>query len=300
MKYAPLVMILGFLVMGGSASGPLGAETAPEAANVGQDTEKLLETLNAALNENRKMRQEMQELRSSSEKMIIERNDIAQQVQAVQQAVAQRERELNQRIAAAGGEVESARREVEALKKSSGEAAAGRQELEQKLEEMKKANEEMKKLLNDPASGASRKAAETASAQALAQQNAASVDRAVTMVSGIHSQNLELKRRLIASNFDLGNIYYDLGRYDEALAQYHNALRLDPHLAWAHHNLAIIYDYHFGDMGKAKYHYRQYMALKPAEEEASKVKMRLWDVEQLSRLEPDGPLRHDFSETQRR
>lgn len=274
--------------------------TADAGVGAGQSTEKLLATLNEALKENRKMRQEMQELRGSSEKLMVERNDIAKQVQMVQQAVMQRERELNQKIVDAGGQVENARREIESLKKANGESTAGRQELEKKLEEFSKANEEMKKLLANPPAGGARQAGDAGAMAELSKQNAAAMDRAVGMVSGINSENIELKERLIESCFSLGNIYYDLGRYRDAVIQYRHALRLNPNLAWAHHNLAVIYDYHLGMMTKAKYHYRQYMALKPAEEEAKDVKMRLWDVEQLSRLEPAGPLKEDFVETQRK
>src|SRR5512136_3036582 len=94
-------IVMMFILIFFSCSGPrLGftAETPKKAggeagagAGGGQSADKLLATLNDALKENRKMRQEMQELRSTSEKLIVERNDIAKQVQMVQQAVMQRE-----------------------------------------------------------------------------------------------------------------------------------------------------------------------------------------------------------------
>jgi len=261
----------------------------------GQSVDKLLLTLNESLKENRKMRQEMQDLRASSEKLMTERNDIAKQAQQiVQQAVSQKDREMDRKMADMNGQVEAARKEVEALKKANGEATAGREELEKKLEEMNKANEEMKKLLAAPLAGPAQK-----TDMNLAKKNEEGIARAIGLVSGLNVENVELKERLVGAHFDLGNIYYDLGRYQEAIAQYELALRLNPLLVWAHHNLAIIYDYRMGDMKRAKYHYQQYMNLKPATENGEEVKMRLWEVEQLCRLEPDEPLKKDFQETQK-
>lgn len=264
----------------------------------GQSVDKLLFTLNEALKENRKMRQEMQGLRSTSERLMVERNDIAKQAQMIRQAVMQKDRELNKKMEDVGGQVETARREVETLKKANGEATAGRQELEKKIEEMNKANEEMKKLLANPPAG-SGQPQDSRLMEEVAKKNAEEIDRAVSLVSGLSVENVELKERLIETCFNLGNIYYDLGRYGDAIAQYQHALHLNSKLAWAHHNLAVIYDYHLGELEKAKYHYQQYLGLKPPEEDAKEVKMRLWDVEQLSRLEPDGPLKKDFKDTQR-
>jgi len=197
-------------------------------------------------------------------------------------------------VADANAEAEAARKEAEKLKKANGEATAGRQELEKKIEDLNKANEEMKKLSANPGAGPARD-----QDIALAEKTKQEIGRAVGLVSGVNVENMELKERLVGSYFDLGNIYYDLGRYREAIVQYEHALRLNPNLVWAHHNLAIIYDYRLNDIDKAIYYYRKYMSLKPPEEEAHEEKIRLWDMEQLSRLEPDEPLKKDFKNSQK-
>ncbi len=295
-RFLGLIFVMAFALTGLHAG--YAAEENKNAAGGGQSVDKVLATLNEALKENRKMRQEMQALRTSSEKLMMERNDIAKQAQLIQQAVMQKDQELNRKMQDVSGQVENARREAETLKKANGEATAGRQELEKKIEEMSKANEEMKKLLANPSAG-SAQARDDGLMKELAKKNAEDIDRAVSAVSGLNVENVELKERLIEACFNLGNINYDLGRYDAAIEQYQHALHLNSKLAWAHHNLAVIYDYHLGEIEKAKFHYRQYMALKPPEDEAKAVKMRLWDVEQLSRLEPDGPLKKDFKDTQK-
>lgn len=268
-----------------SAGGALGA---------GPSNEKLLSTLNEALKENRKMRQEMQELRAASEKLLMERNEVARQVQQIQQVVSYKDREMGQKVAAANEQAAAARKELEELKKNSGDAVNNRQGLEKKLAELEKANQEMAKLLENTVGKTG-----PPSAEALAQRDEEAVKKAVTLVSGLNVENVELKERLVGSYFDLGNIYYDLGRYPQAIAQYKRALSLNPYLAWAHHNLAVIYDYRLGEMKEAKYHYQQYLNLKPSGEKANEVQMRLWDVQQLSRLEPGEPLKSDFKRTQK-
>ena len=264
------------------------------AAEGEQSVDKLLATLNEALKENRKMRQEMQNLRDASGKLMAERNDIARQAQQIQQTGTQKERELNKKVADAKEQAETALKEAETLKKANGEAAAGRQELEKKIEDLNKANEEMKKNAENPGAGPARD-----EDIALAEKTEQEIKRAVGLVSGLNVENIELKERLVGSYFDLGNIYYDLGRYQEAIVQYEHALHLNPNLVWAHHNLAIIYDYRLNDIDRAIYYYRKYMSLKPPEEEAHEEKMRLWDMEQLSRLEPDEPLKKDFKASQK-
>ncbi|MBU3934287.1 MAG: tetratricopeptide repeat protein, partial [Candidatus Omnitrophica bacterium] len=60
-------------------------------------------------------------------------------------------------------------------------------------------------------------------------------------------------------------------RYDEAAVEYAEVLKINPNDADAHYNLALIYDDHLNEKRKAIQHYREYLELKPAAEDASQV-----------------------------
>ncbi|QNP42005.1 tetratricopeptide repeat protein [Lysobacter solisilvae (ex Woo and Kim 2020)] len=61
-------------------------------------------------------------------------------------------------------------------------------------------------------------------------------------------------------HFNLGVLLDDMDRADEAIAEYENALRVDPELADAHYNLALLYEEQ-GEARQALRHMSQYRRL---------------------------------------
>ncbi len=57
------------------------------------------------------------------------------------------------------------------------------------------------------------------------------------------------------------------GKFKESEVSYKRALKLDERLATAHLNLAILYDLYLGQLDKAEFHYRRYLAMEPAQAE---------------------------------
>ena len=130
---------------------------------------------------------------------------------------------------------------------------------------------------------------------ALIKENDAAVNKTIGTVSKMNTENVALREQLIQSYFDLGNLFYDLGRYENAVEQYDRVLQWNPNHAWAHHNLAVIYDYHMHKIDKAIKHYREYLHLKLPNEDAGEVRVRVWDLKHLTGLNPEKPLREEFA-----
>lgn len=294
-----LASVLGVVLMGpvvlNAAEKPEAKPTTvagdPEAAQLpdGQNVEKLLYTLNETLSENRKIRQSMRDLQEAFEKVTIEKSDLATQMRKVQQLAIQKNAETGQRIDDLNARLQTSKQEMEKLQEENKASLDQKIKVEKTLEDIRTENTKLQELLKTSILEPERE-------QILERmkQNDTAVEAAVTQVAAMDGENLALKEQLIQSYFDLGNTFYDLGRFQDAAVQYLSILEWDPNHAWAHHNLAIIYDYHLHQVRPAILHYQKYLHLKLASDDAKEVRMRLWDLEQLSHLEPDQPLKQDF------
>ena len=257
----------------------------------GTGEDKLLTTLNETLGENRKIHQKMRDLQSAFEKVTIEKSDLALQVRRVQQFAIQRDKQDAGAIDAMTVQLNAAKKEKEKLQAENKIAMQQKQELDNKLALLKAERVKMQELLKG-----SILESERGKIESQLRKNEQSVQEAVTKISKVDRENIMLKEQLVQSYFEMGNVLYDLGRFQDAAVQYLHVLDWDPNHAWAHHNLAVIYDYHMHKIQEAKQHYQQYLQLKQSDEDAKEARIRLWDLQQLSNLEPDQPLKKDFRE----
>ena len=264
------------------------------ASSNGQNVEKLLYTLNETLQENRKIRQSMRDLQEAFEKTTFEKSDLVNQIQKVEKLAIQRSRETGQRIDELSTQLESSKKEMEKLQAGNDASVKQKLEVEKKLEVINAENARMQELLKS-----SILTPERDQIVERMKKNEEAVRDAVGQVSSMDGENVALKERLIQSYFDLGNMFYDLGRYEDAAVQYLHVLEWDPYHAWSHHNLAVIYDYHFHKNSQAMEHYTKYLQVKLPSEEAEEVRMRLWDLTQLSKVTPVQPLKQDFDKYQK-
>jgi len=62
---------------------------------------------------------------------------------------------------------------------------------------------------------------------------------------------------------DLAGVLFDLGRDEEALAEIHRSIELEPGLVWNHHRLSIWSGYHFGRLDEAVIYAREAYSLDP-------------------------------------
>lgn len=74
--------------------------------------------------------------------------------------------------------------------------------------------------------------------------------------------------------FNLGNVFDERGNLQEARQHYEQALRLTPNYGDAHYNLALVYD-KLAQRGKAVHHWRAYLKLDPASPWAAYARQQL-------------------------
>ena len=262
----------------------------PEGPNV----EKLIYTLNETLQENRKIREGMRGLQEAFEKTTLEKSDLVSQMQKVEKMVIQRNQDAAQRIDELSAQLESSKKEMDKLQSDNKASVEQKLEVEKKLEAIGAENAKMQALLKG-----SILTTERDQITERMKMNEEAVRDAVKQISSLNGENISLKAQLVQSYFNLGNMFYDLGRYEDAAVQYLHVLEWDPYHAWSHHNLAVIYDFHLHRIPEATDHYKKYLHLKLPSEEAEEARMRLWDLTQLAKVMPGQPLKQDFDKYQK-
>lgn len=87
-------------------------------------------------------------------------------------------------------------------------------------------------------------------------------------VAGLE-QTLKQERSLY--QYNLGVVYAQATRYDDAIEAYRKSIELNPKNAEAHYNLGLLYDRVKTQSDRAAWHYRRYLELKPQAEDRDEV-----------------------------
>lgn len=90
----------------------------------------------------------------------------------------------------------------------------------------------------------------------------------------------ELKRQTAKFHYNLGLVYDQSKRFQEALSEYKRALKLSPDDPDTHYNLGVLYDEAIKDQRKAIYHYKAYLDLCPLARDYEKVELWIRKAEQ--------------------
>ena len=78
---------------------------------------------------------------------------------------------------------------------------------------------------------------------------------------------------------NLGTIFLQNKRYQEAIREYERVLELMPNDPETHYNLGVLYDDYFKDREKALYHYQKYLAINPKAPDSKKVESYVLNLE---------------------
>jgi tetratricopeptide (TPR) repeat protein len=95
------------------------------------------------------------------------------------------------------------------------------------------------------------------------------------------------------AHYNMGNIYFDKGKYEIASREYYQAVVLMPDDADAHYNLAYVSGEHLKDFKTALKHYKLYLYLRPGAADAHLVRGKIHEAEMALRTVVDSPLEED-------
>lgn len=104
-----------------------------------------------------------------------------------------------------------------------------------------------------------------------------------TRILSLEAQLTKSKGRVAAESqryhYNLGVLYSQNKDYESAVREFKAALSYNPKNASCHYNLGIIFDDYFKDKVNARYHYRAFLELSPASDDAESVKEWLANLE---------------------
>ena len=270
---------------------PMGhaAEETPEISGIpeGQNLDQVLETLNESLEDNRNLRESMLSVQTGLERMTVENNVLRAQIANLEKKAADAQADESTRL-----------KEVEAGQASIFQLQQENKDLQEKMfqfkAELESANEEKKKAMGflDQAILES----ERDEMRQLIATGQAKAEDALEKLAAKERENQQIGMELTELYYRVGNVLFESKNYEGAVKHYKKALDWDPSHAWAHHNIAVIYDFYLDDHARALYHYGRYLDLKPAVEEAHAIRERILELDLTKEVVPEQPLNIDFNQ----
>lgn len=266
-------------------------EPPPSAENI----ETLLATLNETLDENRRIRGNLKNLQEALEKTVIENETLRSKTAEMEsftlqasQSLDTRTKDLEQRLKAAEEKAQSL--EAEKIKLEEQKVA-----IEKNMTEKNEESEKLKDVLSQ-----SILQSEKEELVNLVVSNKHAAEDAVQKFETVNYENQALKQELIESHYALGNSFFKMQKYKEAVEQYHKALAWNPYNPAVNHNLAVIYDYYLDDKQAALDYYQKYLNYKSPDEKAERIRQKILDLTMLKKVLPSTPLKERFEEIHRR
>lgn len=167
-------------------------------------------------------------------------------------------------------------RDYEALQKETVSYVAQHTTLQQEATDLKSRVTETETLLRDGADELQRlqrqlERLHREAARAKADKRKALAGAVAELNGKIASLEARLKQERAVHQYNLGVVYAQAQRYDEAIEVYQQSLDLDPKNADAYYNLGLLYERIEEQPEKAAWHYRKYLELNPTAEDREEV-----------------------------
>lgn len=261
---------------------------APESdAEKQQNIEEILDALNDALLENRKLRENMVTIQEALERMTVDNNVLKSRIRTLEKDVEISKTEVVQ-SSTTREEQDAAINQLSSEKENLYEELLKR---ESQIGDLEKGNENLKEVLDHAILEEERQDYDL-----LMRDTSEKVSGAIEKLSGVKRENEKIREELTNLYYMMGNAMFENKNYEGAIKEYKKALDWNPTHSYAHHNLAVIYDYYLDDHPKAAFHYEKYMELKPLEEAAHHIRERVIEIGLMRNAVPAYPLRLDYNE----
>jgi tetratricopeptide (TPR) repeat protein len=261
----------------------------PGSANKGENEETLFNTLNEALEENRKVRIAMKELQQALQQKTIESEDLKSELRKLESLALERNRELGQKVKDLDAQIKTTNETAAKFELEKDEFTRDKKRIKDEMRASQMENSKLRKMLANSVL----QDEEDAILQT-ARENSEVAKKAQERVIQLNTENQTFKNDIATVYYQMGNVLFQVKRYPEAAEAYKKVIAYDPSNSWSYHNLAVIEDYYLNDPTAAYEHYQLYLNYKPADEDAQEVRRRILDLNMLDKIAPMTPLKKDF------
>ncbi len=255
----------------------------------GDNEETLFNTLNEALEENRKVRIAMKELQQALQKKTIEAEDLKSELRKLESLALERNRELGQKVKDLDTQIKSTTDSAAKFELEKDEFTKEKKRIKEETRASQLENSKLRKMLANAVLQD-----EEDEILATARENSEVAKKAQERVIQLNTENQIFKNDIATVYYQMGNVLFQVKRYPEAAEAYKKVIGYDQSNSWAYHNLAVIEDFYLNDSTSAYQHYQLYLNYKPADEDAQEVRRRVLDINMLDKIAPVTPLKRDF------
>jgi len=112
----------------------------------------------------------------------------------------------------------------------------------------------------------------------------------LSRIDAFSEQDPKIREDAARAHYNMGNIYYQKGKYEIASREYYQAVALMPDDPDAHYNLAYVSGEHLNDFKTALKHYQMYLYLRPDAKDAHLVRNKINEAALAIRSIVDSPL----------
>jgi tetratricopeptide (TPR) repeat protein len=120
-------------------------------------------------------------------------------------------------------------------------------------------------------------------------------DKAVSEMARALKQREDLIRDSAILHYNLGSIFFKQREYKKAIDEFRRSADLNPLLADAYYNLAIICDDYLADVNSAIIYYKKYLELTPNAKDINQVTEKMMQAQLKKKAMVDSPLDKSFS-----
>ncbi len=259
-------------------------------ANEPAKIDAILATLNQTLDENKKLKTQVESLEESTREMGLEGTLLRGQLRNIQSEAESLKSQEKTKIQELEADLKETQNKLEELRSETETSVAERKMAVKQAARVHAKNVKLERLLKTAILESERD-----EYIYLLKSYEGTANRSILELQKTKSENEALKANLASSYYNVGNMLYRSGDYKRALAQYKKAIELNPNDAWSHYNTALIYDYHLNDRARSLVHYKKYLNLRPVSEEAERIRERILDIELKKRVVPKRILKGDFN-----